>query len=264
MKIIRSHPEIALRWRAWRQAREMERGRMIKIRAEDRAERKAERDRRRAGRPDRHPAGPVPGSLRVPRVAALVAISAIVAAASLTSFAESYRALFEWAHEHGLSGTWAAAWPLMVDSFIAVGELALFVALTDRWLLRHRLFPWAVILAGLSVSVAGNIGHVHGHLLSDRGTAAVPPLAAAASLAVGLGVLKRVVGRHAQPPARGVPDTVPSTVLDAARVSLAATAAAGNPWSVNQLAQQFSLTRATATRLRSQVLAETNGHAPPG
>ena len=65
----------------------------------------------------------------------------------------------------------AVIWPLQVDVFIAVGELALFVALADAWAGRSR----AGALAG-------------------RATAAVPPLAAA--LAVGLGVLKRVVEHH--------------------------------------------------------------------
>jgi hypothetical protein len=55
-----------------------------------------------------------------------------------------------------------------------------------------------VTLAGLAVSVAGNVGHVTGHSIADRATAAVPPLAAAAALAVGLGVLKRVVEAHHQ------------------------------------------------------------------
>jgi hypothetical protein len=87
-------------------------------------------------------------------------------------------------------------WPLQVDVFIAVGELALFVALADRWASRSRAGAWAVTLAGLAVSVAGNVGHVTGHSPADRLTAAVPPLAAAAALAVGLGVLKRVVAMH--------------------------------------------------------------------
>jgi hypothetical protein len=40
------------------------------------------------------------------------------------------------------------------------------------------------------------VGHVTGHAVTSRATAAVPPLAAAAALAVGLGVLKRVVQAH--------------------------------------------------------------------
>jgi len=103
-----------------------------------------------------------------------VTIAVVIAAASLTSFAESYRGLFDWAREHGLSGLWAAAWPLQLDTFIAVGELALFVALADRWTVRSRIGAWAVTLLGLAASVAGNVGHVHSRLLSDRATAAVP------------------------------------------------------------------------------------------
>jgi len=140
----------------------------------------------------------VTGILRVPRRAALAAIAALVASASLVSFAESYRGLYVWSSEHGLHGLWAMAWPLQVDTFIAVGELALFVALADRWAARSRLAAWAVTLLGLAVSVAGNVGHVTGHSLTNRATAACPPLAAAAALAVGLGVLKRVVQVHQQ------------------------------------------------------------------
>jgi hypothetical protein len=133
------------------------------------------------------------GSLRVPRRIALVAIAVLVSAASAASFAESYRGLFLWAVRHGLRGVWAAGFPLQVDVFIAVGELALFVVLADRWAARSRVAAWAVTVAGLVVSVAGNVGHVAGSDLASRATAAVPPLAAAAALVVGLGVLKRVV-----------------------------------------------------------------------
>jgi hypothetical protein len=150
-------------------------------------------------------------AIRRARLAALAAIAALVAAASLVSFAESYRGLWLWAHEHGLRGPWAVAWPLQVDVFIAVGEAALFVALADRWPARSRGAAWVVTLAGLAVSVAGNVGHIAGDSLASRATAAVPPLAAAAALAVGLGVLKRVVGAQlAAVPA--VPAAVPGSL----------------------------------------------------
>jgi hypothetical protein len=158
---------------------------------------------------------PVTGILRVPRRAALIAIAALVSAASLASFAESYRGLYDWAREHGLSGLWAAGWPLQVDVFIAVGELALFVALADAWNRRSRIGAWLVTLAGLAVSVAGNVGHVGGNLASHV-TAAVPPLAAAAALAVGLGVLKRVVEAHSQAHPETVSGAVPESSEDAA------------------------------------------------
>jgi Protein of unknown function (DUF2637) len=223
-----------------------------------RAQRRVERKARRAAS---HAPGPAPGSLRIPRQAALITIAAVIAAASLTSFAESYRGLFDWAREHGLSGAWAAAWPLQLDTFIAVGELALFVALADGWRTSSRLGAWAVTLLGLAASVAGNIGHVHSRLLSDRATAAVPPLAAAAALAVGLGVLKRVVeAHHAKAGDIPVPDAVPADVIAAAKASYAATVAAGNPLSQNQLMARFGLTRAQATKVRTDTAAQANGN----
>ena len=84
-------------------------------------------------------------------------------------------------------------WPAMVDVFVAVGELALFVGLVDRWETRHRAWAWAVVAGGLAVSVAGNVGHVGSAQWTDRLTAAVPPVAAFVALTVGLGILKRVV-----------------------------------------------------------------------
>jgi hypothetical protein len=138
----------------------------------------------------------VSGFLAGPRRGALIVVTVLVTASTLVAFGESYRALYLWAARHGVPYGWALVWPAMVDVFIAVGELALFVGLADRWPWRSRVFPWLVTLAGLAVSVAANVGHVASSALTWRATAAVPPLAAAAALAVGLGVLKRVVAHH--------------------------------------------------------------------
>jgi hypothetical protein len=73
------------------------------------------------------------------RKTALTVITLLVAAASLASLTEAYRALYDWASRHRLPGIWAAAWPLQVDTFIAVGELALCVALADSWSVRSRI-----------------------------------------------------------------------------------------------------------------------------
>jgi hypothetical protein len=171
-----------------------------------------------AGRQDRD-SRPAPaelaGLLGGCRRAALAAIAVLVFTASLVSFAESYRGLYEWAGRHGISGIWVAVWPLQVDVFIAVGELTLFVALADQWRLRWRAGAWAVTAAGLGVSVAGNVGHVAGHSMTNRGTAAVPPLAAAAAMAVGLGVLKRVVQSRTAPPGVSVPPPLPPAAAQA-------------------------------------------------
>jgi hypothetical protein len=71
--------------------------------------------------------------------------------------------------------------------------------------------------AGLAVSVAGNVGHVAGHSLPDRVTAALPPVAAAFALAVALGVLKRVVEAHHEQKPERVPLDVPLPAFAAIR-----------------------------------------------
>ena len=203
------------------------------------------------------------GILRIPRGIALAAIAALIGVASLVSFAESYRGLYTWAQHHGLGGTWSAIWPLQVDVFIAVGELALFVALIDRWRPRQRTAAWIVTGIGLAVSVAGNVGHVAGHALPARVTAAVPPLAAAAALAVGLGVLKRIMEQRPEPATQSA-QGVPQDSLDAAITAMIATAQAGNPHSARGLATRFELPPKLAGKVRQAVLAEANGHIPDG
>lgn len=141
----------------------------------------------------------LPGLAR-PRSIALRVTAALVAVSTAVAFGESYRALFLWAVHHDVPFGWALSWPAMVDVFVAVGELALFVGMVDRWDVRHRAWAWCVVAGGLAVSVAGNVGHVGTAQWTDRLTAAVPPVAAFVALTVGLGILKRVVElAHAAP-----------------------------------------------------------------
>ena len=129
------------------------------------------------------------------RRAALYAIGVIAMLASANALAHSYAGLYDWAVHHRLSGWQAKSWPAEIDVFLAVGELALYVAYLDGWQARQRVWPWTTALTGLAVSVAGNIGHIQavpGHpvILADRLTAATSPIAAFAGLSVGLLVLK--------------------------------------------------------------------------
>jgi hypothetical protein len=129
------------------------------------------------------------------RRAALYAIGVIAILASANALAHSYAGLYDWAVHHRLSGWQAKSWPAEIDVFLAVGELALYVAYLDGWPARQRVWPWTTALTGLAVSVAGNIGHIQaapGHpvILADRLTAATSPIAAFAGLSVGLLVLK--------------------------------------------------------------------------
>jgi hypothetical protein len=127
--------------------------------------------------------------------AALYAIGLIAMLASANALAHSYAGLYDWAVHHRLSGWQARSWPAEIDVFLAVGELALYVAYLDGWPARQRIWPWTTALTGLAVSIAGNVGHIQavpGHpvILADRLTAATSPVAAFAGLSVGLLVLK--------------------------------------------------------------------------
>lgn len=125
------------------------------------------------------------------RWAALAGIAAITLTATGVAFAQSYDGLKIWADHHGLSGGWSIIWPLQVDAFILIGELALYVAVVERWHWTRHLLGWTVTLLGGVVSTLGNVGHVGGgHTVQVYGTAAVPPIAATAGLAIGLQVLK--------------------------------------------------------------------------
>jgi hypothetical protein len=129
------------------------------------------------------------------RRAALYAIGTIAILASANALAHSYAGLYDWAVHHRLGGWQAMSWPAEIDVFLAVGELALYVAYLDGWPARQRIWPWATALTGLAVSVAGNVGHVQAIagqpvIAADRLTAAASPLAAFAGLAIGLLVLK--------------------------------------------------------------------------
>ena len=148
------------------------------------------------------------------RKAALYAIAVIAILASANALAHSYAGLYQWAVHHRLTGWQAMSWPAEIDVFLAVGELALYVAYLDAWPARQRIWPWATALTGLAVSVAGNIGHIQAIpgepvTLADRLTAATSPLAAFAGLSVGLLVVK-MTRRHAAAAAAGPADAGPA------------------------------------------------------
>lgn len=129
--------------------------------------------------------------LQRPRKWALWGLSGIVVAATTAGLTESYNGLYNWFTTHGVGGGWGTAAPLMVDSFTIIGELAIFVAITGLWEIRTRVWPWISIALGLGASIAGNVGDKVNHPVSWQLTAAIPPLAGAFGIFLGLSVLKR-------------------------------------------------------------------------
>lgn len=144
-----------------------------------------------------------PGVLRGARTTALWLIALAITTADGVSFWQSYRGLFDWFHGHGFSLANAIVGPAMVDTFVLVGEMTLFV-LTVPWAglpafdWKSRWPAWLITCVGLLASIAGNVGHTwaHGQWLAapvaTQVTSAVPPIAAASALAVGLGLLKKL------------------------------------------------------------------------
>jgi len=134
------------------------------------------------------------------RVATVIIMIAIVAIATADGFAQSYSGLYEWALLHKLSGWKADSFPLLVDLFILVGELGLFLLALDSYRLRKRsvlawtdlLFPAAVAAAGWGVSLWFNVNHIPNATTEDKVTAGVPPVAAM----VGLFIMLRTVHRY--------------------------------------------------------------------
>lgn len=135
---------------------------------------------------------------------------------------------------------------------------------------RARTFARRSAIGALIYGMAGQIIF---HLLAAAHATAAPwPVVVVVScmpvavlgLAAGLTHLLRepardAVTEHVQPTVLG---KVPSSVVEAAKASMAATYAAGNPWRVDGLRRQFpSLTRAQATAIRDDVLS-LNGSGP--
>ena len=151
------------------------------------------------------------------RRAALYTIATVAVLASINALAHSYVGLYGWAKTHGMTGWQATTWPAEVDVFLIIGELALYIAYLDLWPTRHKTWPWTTAVVGLTISIAGNVGHIHATpgsaAITARLTAATSPLAAFAGLAIALLVLKRT--RPAASPARppATPTVTPAALL---------------------------------------------------
>ncbi|GAA3218251.1 DUF2637 domain-containing protein [Actinocorallia longicatena] len=134
----------------------------------------------------------------------------LMATAVLTAtgggFAQSYSGLHSWAIEHGLDGWKAASFPLLVDLFIIVGELGLFLLALDAYAIRKSLLSWMdfmlplfIALAGWTASLVFNVGHVLQKDFSYQATAAVPPIVSMLGLFVLLRTLHRYVVNNVKP-----------------------------------------------------------------
>ena len=142
----------------------------------------------------------------ITRWGAIAFMAAAVLTATAGGFAQSYAGLYHWALEHGLRGWKAESFPLLVDLFIIVGELGLFLLAIDAFVLRRRalmswldfFLPLTIALAGWTASLVFNVGHVGNRSFSYQATAAVPPIVSMLGLFVLLRTLHRYVQQDAE------------------------------------------------------------------
>ncbi|WP_165495440.1 DUF2637 domain-containing protein, partial [Actinomadura roseirufa] len=142
----------------------------------------------------------------ITRWGAIAFMAAAVLTATVGGFAQSYAGLYHWALEHGLRGWKADSFPLLVDLFIIVGELGLFLLAVDAFVLHRRqllswldfFLPLSIALAGWTASLIFNVGHVGHKNFSYQATAAVPPIVSMLGLFVLLRTLHRYVSREAE------------------------------------------------------------------
>lgn len=120
----------------------------------------------------------------------------ITVGSTIAALGLSYRNQLDFATQRGGYPFWAALFfPLIIDSFVVVGELRVFsaTAMDERgWHgFRIKAWAWLLTLGGLAASAAAGIAHVGLAAPADmKLAAAVAPLAAAASLGTGLGIVK--------------------------------------------------------------------------
>jgi len=195
------------------------------------------------------------------RAIRLTAVLAVVAVAGVAGYVSYWHAV-EVVAGNGEPGTIARLYPAAIDGLIIAASMVLLDAA------RHSEpappLAWWLLGSGIAVTLAANV--TYGAKTGAAGAllAAWPALAFVGCYELLL-LLARASARRANPThGGGLPSPLPSTAETAAEASLRATLALGNPWSVNQLAERFALTPATATKLRQRVLAESNGHAPDG
>jgi hypothetical protein len=218
------------------------------------------RDRKRRNRAEAFATRPA--SLAGDKLVRVAAVLAVVAVAGVAGYVSYWHAVEVVGH-NGEPGTIAHLYPAAIDGIVIAASMVLLDAA------RHgedapRL-AWGLLGSGIAVTLAANVTYGEQFGLGGSLWAAWPALAFVGCYELLL-LLARASARRSGT-GSDVPGSVatPSTAETAAEASLRATFAAGNPWTINQLADRFSLTRAQATKLRSRVLAEANGHAPgPG
>lgn len=189
------------------------------------------------------------------------AVLAVVAVAGVAGYVSYWHAV-EVVTGHGEPGIVGHLYPVVIDGIIVAASMVLLDAA------RHREgappLAWWLLAAGIAVTLAANVAY-GARFGVPGGLWAAWPAAAFVGCYELLMLLVRASASRANPSAPdGFASPVPTGAENAALMALKATLAAGNPYSNNQLADKFGLTRAQVTKVRQLASAEMNGHAPDG
>jgi uncharacterized protein DUF2637 len=216
------------------------------VRAEERRRRAAERAAR-------------PAKLRGDWLVRWATVLAVVAVAGVAAYISYWHAVEVVTH-HGETGVRGHLYPIGIDGLIVAASMVVLDA--ARHIEDAPKLAWLLLLSGIAVTLAANVTFGVAFGLAGALWGAWPALAFVGCYEM-LMALVRASARRANSTVSNYDSVaLPSAAEVAAEASLRATLAAGNPWSVNQLVTQFRLTRSEATKLRTRVLAGSNGHAP--
>lgn len=177
-----------------------------------------------------------------PKLVSGLAITGVAAVTGIISYTHIYRLTLAM-HQPLMV---ARLMPFGVDGLIVVGSVVLLQPPPGQ-----RYLGWLGVGPGVLISLFANVesGIAFGWLAA--GWAGVPALAfSLATFMLERWLTAQGGSRVALPDLVGVP----SDLVAAAEASMRATVAAGNPLSLNQLAERFGLTRAQATKIRAAVL----------
>lgn len=198
---------------------------------------------------------------RADRAIRWAAVLAVVAVAGVAGYVSYFHAV-EVVTANGEPHVIARLYPAAIDGLIIAASAVLLDAA------RHGeeapKLAWWLLGLGVAVTLAANVTFGAQTGVAGALWAAWPAVAFVGSYELLLLLARASARRSGNMRDTQVPSTVPSSNETAAEASLRATLALGNPWSQNQLSERFGLTRAQATKVRQQVLANMNGQGPDG
>jgi hypothetical protein len=148
---------------------------------------------------------------------AVRAAAGVVVVINVTSTGASYMGLRAWATGHETVGAGGYLFPLFIDTFPLLAEVALFIGMVAGWRWRIKLIPVLINAAGTCLSVALQVGVCKSPDWTTRATHGMAPVAAWLSLALGTLVFELVVNnkpKTAEEPVVTVVDTDVDTTVD--------------------------------------------------